>query len=411
MERSKAMGDLSLVVLTANSKDGAAQALEVAKGLDRDGWIELLDYAVVRKDEKGHVAVREMDDEMTEKVAAAEAGAFGGVVGAVVGGPVGVAAGVAVGALAGAGYTRLMDRLIQDPSLGQFPQSLGVDSSLLAVVIEERYAERLDEEFQKFGRTIHRELKRAERDAEFEAYLQRSKDKIRSIQDDIKARLAKAQTATAAEKSKIEADVAAKRAELQALREKLEDRIKTMNNDLKSEIREMSFRLELAGLTARSGIAASIDNLQRQLNHFNDELEDLIEHQIDTLKAEASDLKAKAAKASAETKAAIESHLLAVEARLRKERAKLQDSFEERLLQLKQWFESLGVQSSLLQANLRDKFQSAINAAQHSFAELKARVRMRNLEDERALKDIRMGFNKAAKDLEVAFDQASHERT
>ena len=172
----------------------------------------------------------------------------------------------------------------------------------------------------------------------------------------------------------------------------------------------MNFRLELAGLRARSGIAEAIDDLHRQLNYCNDELEDLIERQIDELKSEASDLKTRAAKASAETKAAIENHLRAVELRLHKQRAALQDSFEERLLQLKQWFESLRVQSSLLQANIRDKVQATINAAQHSVAELKAQVRMRKREDERAWEYIRAGFNKAAKDLEVAFDQAKQER-
>ena len=77
-------------------------------------------------------------------------------------------------------------------------------------------------------------------------------------------------------KAKIAADVAAKRAELEARREKLEDHIQAMNSGLKSEIRELNFRLELAGLTARSGIATGIDNLHRQVNHYNDELERLL---------------------------------------------------------------------------------------------------------------------------------------
>ena len=404
------MGDLTLVALTANTKDGAKQALEIAKALDRDGWIELMDYGLISKDKKGHIATREMDDELSEKVAAATVGVASAIGGGVVGGPLGAIYGGAAGALVGAGSIRLMESVVRDTLSEEFLEGLDPDSSALAVVVEDRYAERLDEEFQKLGRTVQRELKRAQRDAEFEANLQRSKDKIRSIQDDIKARLAKAQTATAAEKSKIEADVAAKRAELEALREKLEDRFKAMNTDLKSEIRDMNFRFELAGLRARSEIGTAIDNLHRQLNHYNDELEDLIEHQIDALKAQASDLKTRAAKAGGETKAAIENHLQSIELRLHEQRAKLQDSFEERLLELKQWFENLHVQSSLLQANLRDKIQATIDRAQHSFAELKARVRTRNLEDERAWKDIRAGFNKAAKDLEAAFDQAKRER-
>ncbi len=404
------MGDLSLIVLTANSKEGAGEALDVAKKLDRDGWIELMDYFLLTKDDKGHGSKREMHDEFAEKATAAAVGVVGGVVGATLGGPAGAVAGVAAGALAGAGSTRLMEKFVDDTEVKGFPQSLERDSSVLGVVVEERYVERLDEELQKLGRTVRRELKRAEREAEFDAYMQRSKDKIRSIQDDINAQLAKAQAATGAEKIKIEADLAAKRAKLEANREKLEDQIKEMNSDLKSEIQEMNFRLELANRTAKEGIATGIDHLRRQLNHYNDELENLVEEQIETFKKETLELKTKAAEATGVTKVAIESHLLAVELRLRKERSKLQDSFEERLLQTKQWFDNLHVRSALAQADVRDKLQASIKAAQHAYAELKAKVRMRNREDERASKDIRQGFKKAWKDLEDAFDRANRER-
>ena len=404
------MGDLNLIVLTTNSKDGAVQALDVGKKLDRDGWIELMDYVVLTKDEKGHGTKREMHDEFSEKAAAATVGVAGGVIGASVGGPAGAVAGIAAGALAGAGSVRLMEKIVTDTELKGFSQGLEPDSSVLAVVVEERYAERLDEELQKLGRTARRELKRAEREAEFDSYMQRSKKKIRSIQEDIQAQLAKVQAATGAEKNKIAADVAAKRAELEARREKLEDHIQEMNSGLKSDIREMKVRLELAGLTARAGIATGIDHLHRQLNHYNDELENLIQDQVDMLKTETAELKTKAAKASGEAKAAIEDHLLAVELRLHKERAKLQHNFEERLLETKQWFDDLHVRSALAQAEVRDKLQASIQAAQHAFAELRARVHMRNREDERAWKDIRQGFNKARKELEDAFDQANRER-
>ncbi len=404
------MRDLSLIVLTTDSKDGAAKALDVAKGLDRDGWIELTDYVLLTKDEKGHGAKREMEDEFSEKAVAVTVGVAGGVIGATVGGPVGAAAGVAAGALAGAGSMRLMERVVNDTELKGFPQGLEPDTSVLAVVVEERYVERLDEELQKLGRTVRRELKRDEREAEFDGYLERSKRKIQSIQDDIHTQLAKAQAATGAEKAKIAADVAARRAEVEVRREKLEDHIQAMNSGLKSEIRELNFRLELAGLTARSGIATSIDNLHCQLNHYSDELETLIEEQLETLKREAAELKTKADKASAETKAAIENHLLAVELNLRKERAKLTDSFEERLLQMRQWFENLHVRSALGKAEVRDKLHASIKAAEHSLAELRAHIRMRKREDERAWKDIQQGFNKAWRDLRNAFDEANRER-
>jgi uncharacterized membrane protein len=404
------MGDLSLVVFNASSKDGAAKALDIAKGLDRDGWIELIDYTLASKNENGRLSVREMAGETSERVAAVAVGAAGTLIGAAAAGPVGAAAGAAVGALTGLGSERLMERVVQDTSVGGLPKELQADSSMLAVVVEERYAERLEEEFQKLGQTARGELKRAERDAEIEAYLQRSQDKIRSIQTDIKADLAKAQNANAAEKAKIDADVASKRADLEARQEKLRDRIKAVNAGIESEIREMSFRLELAGLSTRSAIARGIDRLHRQLNHYDDALETLIEDQIDALKTEASDLKAKAAKSGEETKAAIENHLRAVELRLHRQNATLLDSFEDRLHQLKQRLQNLRVQSTLLRADLGDRIQASLTAAQHSFAELKARVRARNREDERAWKDIRLGFDKASKDVDAAFEQAGHER-
>jgi uncharacterized membrane protein len=404
------MGDLNLVVLTTNSKDGAAQALDVAKKLDRDGWIELVDYLLLTKDEKGHGTEREMDDDFSEKAAAATVGVAGAVIGAAVGGPTGAVIGAGAGALVGKGSMRLMERVIQDTELKGFPQGLEPDSSMLAAVVEERYAERLEEELQKLGRTARRELKRAEREAEFDAYVQRSKRQIQSIQDDVRAQLAKARAGSVAEKTKITADVAAKRAELEARREKLEDQIQAMSSSVKSEIRELNFRLELAGLTARSGIATSIDHLHRQLNHYNDELETLIEDQIETLKRETADLKAKAGKASSGTKAAIENHLVGIELNLRKERAKLRDNFEERLLEMRQWFENLHVRSALAQAEVRDKLQANLKVAERSLAELRAHVRMRKSEDERAWKDIQQGFNRAWRDLENAFDQANRER-
>ena len=203
------MGDLTLIVLTTDSKDGATKALDVAKELDRDGWIELTDYVLLAKDENGHGTKREMDDEFSEKVVAATVGvaggvigAAGGVIGAAISGPVGAAAGVAAGALAGAGSMRLMEKVVNDTELKGFPQGLELDSSVLAVVVADRYVERLDEELQKLGRTVRRELKRDEREAEFDAYVERSKRKIQSIQDDIHTQLAKAQAATGAEKSK-----------------------------------------------------------------------------------------------------------------------------------------------------------------------------------------------------------------
>ena len=403
------MSNVDLIVLMTNSKDGAATALETARRLDREHWIELWDYALISKDEKGSVTVHELDDEHSEKAAAAVTGLAGAIVGGGFGGPVGAVTGAAVGAAAGAGSIRLTERLVRDMYL-ETPDSFANNSSALAVVVEERYAEQLEEELQKLGRTTRKELKRAEREAELNTYIERSKAEIESLQTKIKTKLANAKSATQAEKAKLDAEIAADRAELDFKREKLEDHIKAISSDLKSDIRETRLRLELAGLAAKDGIASSLDHLHRQLNRLNDDLQEIIEHQIDVLQQEASELTAKAVNASGEAKTAIDNHLSAVQSRIRRKHAKMRESVEERLLEAKQWFEILQVRSALGKADLRDKLQVAITTAQHKLAQLKANARARKQEDERAWKDIRTGFDQAWKDLADAFDRAHRER-
>lgn len=404
------MSNLSLIILTTNSKDGATRALETVKRLDHEHWIELIDYALISKDEKGHVTSREMDDERSEKVSAAVTGAAGAVAGGGFAGPVGAAAGAAVGAVAGAGCIRLTERLVRDKSLQDIPNSLANDSSALAVVVEERHAEQLEEELQKLGRITQKEMNRAQREAELNAYIERSKAEIESLQTTIKTKLTNAKSATQVEKAKIEAEIAADRAELDFRREKLEDHIKATSSDLKSEIREMKFRLDLAGLAAKTGISSSLDTLHRQMNHLNDETQQIIENQIHGLEQEASELKAKAAKASGEAKTAIDNHLSAVQARIRHKHAKMHETLEERLLHAKQWFQILEVRTALAKADVRDKLENSIKSAQHAFAEYKASIRTKNQADERSWKDIRSGFNKAWQDLADAFDRANRER-
>jgi ElaB/YqjD/DUF883 family membrane-anchored ribosome-binding protein len=253
-------------------------------------------------------------------------------------------------------------------------------------------------------------MERTEHEAELNAYIARSKAEIESLQTNIKTKLAHAKSATQAERLKIEGEVATARAELDFKREKLEDYMKVAISDLKLDVRDMQSRLELTGRVAKDGIASSLDTLHRQMNHLNDELQQIIEDQIEGLEQEASELKAKAAQASGDAKTAIENHLSAVQARLRRKRAQMRVSLVDRLLQAKQWFQILRVRAALAKADVRDKLESGITAAQHTFAEFKASMHARKQEDARAWKDIRAGFNKGWQDVADAFDRANRDR-
>src|SRR3974390_2286443 len=265
--RRNTMSTVDLIVLMTDSKDGAANALETARRLDHEHWIELMDYAVISKDEKGRITVHELDDEHSEKVAAGVTDLAGAIAGGGFGGPAGAITGAAVGAMAGAGAIRLTERLVRDMQL-EAPNTFANNSSALAVVVEERYTEQLEEEFEKVGRITRKEINQAEREAELNAYIERSKAEIESLHAKIKTKLAKAKLATQAEKAKLEAEITADRAELDLIRAKFEDYIKVLNYDLKSDIRETKFRLELVGLSAKGGIAASLDALHREMNHL-----------------------------------------------------------------------------------------------------------------------------------------------
>jgi ElaB/YqjD/DUF883 family membrane-anchored ribosome-binding protein len=207
----------------------------------------------------------------------------------------------------------------------------------------------------------------------------------------------------------LEEELVAKRSELQIVRDKVVDHIEAMNADLYAEIREMNARLALAGRAAKPQIADCIDHLQRELDELTDELEKLIEDRIEVFREQASQLKRKASDASGELEAAIQAHLLSIESQLRNERDDLGDSFEQRLLQTKQWFEVLRVRAAFASAEVRDRARDAIEKAQRDLTQLKALVRMRHRKDELAWKDVRHGFNKIWKELGDAFDQASRQ--
>jgi uncharacterized membrane protein/ElaB/YqjD/DUF883 family membrane-anchored ribosome-binding protein len=394
---------LALLVLTTNFKDGASIGLEMTRKLDHEGWIEVMDFTLVEKDEKGRVSIRRSDDEILEKVSAAAVGISGGGMA----GALGASAGDAAAASAGAsiGVAEQMESVEHEQLLqSAIPANLPQNSSALAVLIEERYAERLEEKFETIGRTVIRSLNRAECDAELHAYLHRSHNRISCLEEDIRALSAALRTCSEAEKIRLQGELAAKQSELRVARDKLMDHIEAMTGDLYTEIREMNARLALAGRAARPQLAACVDHLQRELDELTDQLEDLIEDRIEVFNAEASELRSKSSKAVGELKAALEAHGLYAESLLRKERDELGDSFEQRLLQTKQWFQVLRVRSAFTNAAMRAEQRDAIEKAQRALEEVKARVRMRHRDEEGAWKHVRLRFNSIWRELAEAFD-------
>jgi hypothetical protein len=118
------MDRVEMVVLITGSRDEADRALDEIKRLERGGWIELTDYALTGRDLQGVVRLYDSADA------------------------------VGAGGRANAGE---LSRPLIDSLRGA--DSAASESFALTVVMEERYAERVDEELESRGRTVRSQLR------------------------------------------------------------------------------------------------------------------------------------------------------------------------------------------------------------------------------------------------------------
>lgn len=139
---------VQLIVAAFQDEDTASQALKMLKQAKRDGLIRIQDAAVIRKDEKGKLRIKETAD-----VGGGKGAAFGGVVGAAIGlvaGPLLVVP-AAVGALIGGLTAKLVDTGFSDERLKQIGEALQPGSSAIIAVVEHRWVEEVRREMEEAG--------------------------------------------------------------------------------------------------------------------------------------------------------------------------------------------------------------------------------------------------------------------
>lgn len=139
---------VQLIVAAFKDEDTASQALKMLKQAKKDGLIRIQDAAVIRKDEKGKLRIKETAD-----VGGGKGAAFGGVVGAAIGlvaGPLLVVP-AAVGALIGGLTAKLVDTGFSDERLKQIGEALEPGSSAIIAVVEHRWVEEVRREMQEAG--------------------------------------------------------------------------------------------------------------------------------------------------------------------------------------------------------------------------------------------------------------------
>ena len=143
---------LEVFIAAFDNEQQAAQAFQDFRQLDREGWIDLIDAAVVVHDSEGKVTFEESADPSGKKWAKRGAIA-GGLVGLIV--PPSIIASAAVGAAGGGVWGKVRDKGFTDADLKAVGESLTPGTSAILAVAEDRTVQRLESGLQGY-RNIQR---------------------------------------------------------------------------------------------------------------------------------------------------------------------------------------------------------------------------------------------------------------
>jgi len=152
---------LQAVVAAFPTEDGAEEALNELRGLDKD-MLEIKEAAVLVRTPEGKLQIKESHH-------VGKGAVLGGLAGAVVGlvtGPVGwvTVGGAAVGALA----ARLRDSGFPDSRLKEIGEALTPGTSALVAIVEHRWVEKVEEQLRAEGVRIVTEAVKADVAAQLE---------------------------------------------------------------------------------------------------------------------------------------------------------------------------------------------------------------------------------------------------
>jgi uncharacterized membrane protein len=146
------MSDVPVQVVVAAFKDEntASEALKALKQARNQGLIKIVDAAVLRKDEKGKLHIKETAD-----MGGGKGAVIGGIAGAVVGvlaGPVGwaVLGGAAIGGLA----AKLHDGGFKDERLKKLGEGLGPGNSAIVAVVEHTWVREVEKQMAEAGADV-----------------------------------------------------------------------------------------------------------------------------------------------------------------------------------------------------------------------------------------------------------------
>lgn len=153
-------GPVEFIVAAFPEESKAEDILKKLKQMDRDGSIQILNAAVLKKNKDGKVRVKE-----TEDVDSRRGALFGAIAGGIVGllgGPAGVLVGAAAGAATGGVAANVIDMGFDNQMLKEIQESLSPGSSAILALIEHEWVDQVVSILENFQAQLMRQAIKGE---------------------------------------------------------------------------------------------------------------------------------------------------------------------------------------------------------------------------------------------------------
>jgi uncharacterized membrane protein len=158
---------VQLVVAAFQAENGADEALKELKQAKREKLIGIVDAAVIRRDQKDKIHIKETEDVGGGKGAVA-GGLFGAAIG-LLGGPVGLVLAGATGALVGGLAAKKIDMGISNDRLKELGDGLKPGTSAIVAIIEHKWVATLEQELAEAGADVMTQALKADISEQLEA--------------------------------------------------------------------------------------------------------------------------------------------------------------------------------------------------------------------------------------------------
>ena len=386
------MDRIELLTLITDVPDRASDALEELKRLQRAGWIDVTCYALLAKDAQGAIRIQEASDSGQSITLAATA----------------EAATVPAGWPCWLGQAYDAAPLSVGGNTGAVKDNLQSGYTALMVVLEERYLERVREEFETRGRTVRKHLRRGERVAALRAAVEHTRTNVNWLVQFLQTESAKASRVRGREKEELEATVAAGWAELGAERESLHDRLKALVAELDAELRETRAALDRSD-GDRAELEARIGALESAIAAGTRDLVLFVLDHIESLTSHACELETKAAGSGAEAAKAIAEQLHELEVRMRRYRGEVTATLGSSAAWARRSLDRLRTEATAANSELRQPLEELMKNLDKRHAVVKADLRQLERESTRAWHERAAGLRKSWCALFEFFDGAKHQ--